>query len=54
MNLSWACDRDHSAGNDEWRRRLIGIKIYGGVNEAVPSATEYVILITGTYYCLSN
>lgn len=38
----WTDDRDHSAGNAEWKQKYTGIKIFGGAFDAVPSATEYV------------
>ena len=38
----WTADRDHSAGNAEWKQRFTGIKIFGGAFDAVPGATEYV------------
>jgi len=40
----WAADRDHSAGNAEWRRRFAGIKVFGGAIDGVSAATEYVII----------
>jgi len=36
----WIDNRDHSAGNAEWRRRFTGIKIFGGALDSVPAATE--------------
>ena len=36
----WIDNRDHSAGNAEWRRQFTGIKIFGGALDSVPAATE--------------
>jgi len=33
-------NRDHSAGNAEWRHRFVEVKVFGGELDSVPSATE--------------